>query len=371
MMTDTLIGYRTYRPTAIGMHAFSRSGRAWCMRADGGNARELASELAQEPDCWTDFVGWSPDGRYAIIGAGWESPENAAWEEAHATFRMMEGWRYDQYLLELATGALTNLTAVERVSPYNAGLFFWPNDPSRLGFQALIDVQMTPFSMRLDGTAKTDLTAGAREFTYGFSASPDGARIAYHKNYQLYLANADGSDARRVDTGNPFNFCPTWSPDGAWVLFVSGEHYDCHPHIVDCAGTGLRKLAERRGYRGVVELLDTHAFHSESSDIPVWSVDGRKVYFTAQFGDSVELMCVSLAGREERLTRSAPGVHHYHPKPSPDGTRLLFSARRDGTRQLYVARADGTEARALTTLPPEWAAVHASWQPITPESAGA
>jgi hypothetical protein len=31
----------------------------------------------------------------------------------------------------------------------------------------------------------------------------------YHKNYQVYLANADGGSAIRVKTGKPFNFVPT------------------------------------------------------------------------------------------------------------------------------------------------------------------
>lgn len=363
MSVDCAIGFRVYRATAENMHAFITSSRAWCMRADGGAMRELAPELARDPHCWTDFTGWSTDGRYAVIGAGWESSENAEWETAHAAFRMTEGWRYDQYLLDMTTGNLCNVTAVDRVSPYNAGLFFWPGNPACLGFQALIDGQMTPYRMRMDGSGKTDLSTGDRAFSYGFTASPDGRRIAYHKAYQLMLANADGSDVRWIDTGHPFNFCPVWSPDGKWVLFVSGEHYDCHPHVIAVDGTGLRKLADRRGYRGVVELLDVPAFHSESSDIPAWSPDGAWVYYTAAFGDAIELMRVNPDGMEERLTDSPPGTCHYHPKPSPDGVYLLYNVRRDGARQLYVAHADGTDARAVTALPPEYGAVHASWRP--------
>src|SRR5207253_11458661 len=143
-----------------------------------------------------------------------------------------EGWRLDQYLVDLATGKLTNLTAVERVSEYNSGLFYWPNNPKKLGFQALIAGNSHPYSMDLDGRNKKNLTKESSEFAYGFSASPDGQRISYHKSYQVYLADADGSNAQRVQTGQPFNFVPQWSPDGQWLLFVAGEHYDCHPYVV-------------------------------------------------------------------------------------------------------------------------------------------
>ena len=42
----------------------------------------------------------------------------------------------------------------------------------------------------------------------------------------LFLADADGSNARQVKTGLRFHLMPSWSPDGAGVHFVAGEHYD-------------------------------------------------------------------------------------------------------------------------------------------------
>ena len=163
-------------------------------------------------------------------------------------------------------------------------MFFWPGDPTKFGFQALIDGDSHPFRMDRDGKNKRDLTKDSKEFAYGFSASPDGKRIAYHKSYQVYVADADGSNAKRIETGQPFNFAPQWSPDGAWLLFLAGEHYDCHPHVARADGSGLKKLASRGGYKGVVEFLDVPDFHGGSSDLPVWSADGRSVFYTARVG---------------------------------------------------------------------------------------
>src|SRR5262249_35598031 len=158
-------------------------------------------------------------GQIAIIGRGWESAENGQWEEQHETFRFTaEGYLYDMSLVDPASGKATNITAVERVSFYNTGLFCWPGDKSKLGFQALIEGNSHPFRMNRDGTHKRDLTKDSKEFAYGFNASPDGKRIAYHKSYQVFLADADGRNARRLDTGQPFNFVPQWSPDGTSVL---------------------------------------------------------------------------------------------------------------------------------------------------------
>ena len=348
-----------------GRHANVRTMRAVLVNADGSGRRLVAEELASEPDAWTQFAGWSPDGEQAIVGRGWQDPENARWEEEHKTFRFTkEGWLLDSYLVDLATGKVTNVTAVERVSFYNGGLFFWPSDPTKLGFTALIEGNSHPFRMDRDGRNKVDLTKDSKEFAYGFSSSRDGKRIAYHKSYQVCLADADGSNAVHVQTGQPFNFAPTWSPDGQWVLFLSGEHYNCHPHLARADGTGLKKLADRSGYRGVIEFLDVPDFHGGSSDTPIWSADGKLVFYTAQVGSSVELFQVTLDGQSERLTTSADGTLHYHPQPSPDGKWLLYGSKRDGIRQLFVMRLADRSQRRLTDLESGHAAMWAHWQPV-------
>ena len=109
--------------------------RAAVVDADGLTHRTIAGDLTDQPDAWTQFAGWSADGAIAIIARGWESPENAKWEEENKTFRhTKEGWLLDSYLVNLATGKAKNVTAVDRVSFYNGGLFFWPNDATKLGF---------------------------------------------------------------------------------------------------------------------------------------------------------------------------------------------------------------------------------------------
>jgi TolB protein len=360
------LGYTEFQTNLPGgRQANVRTMRAQLVRADGAGARSIGDKLVDGPDAWTQFAGWSPDGKIAIVGRGWESPANARWEEEHKTFRFeKDGWSLDSYLIDLARGTSFNVTGVDRVSFYNSGLFYWPNDPAKLGFTALIDGNSHPFRMDLDGRNKVDLTKGSNEFTYGFSSSRDGKHIAYHKSYQVYLADADGSNAHRIATGHPFNFAPTWSPDGQWVLFVSGEHYNCHPYIVRANGSGLRRLANRGGYRGMIAFLDVPDFHGGSSDIPVWSADGKQVYYTALVGQAVELFAISLDGKSERLTTSPPGTLHYHPQPSPDGNWLAFGAKRDGVRQLFVMNLANHHEQRLTNLQPGRAAMWVHWQPI-------
>ncbi|RLS37872.1 MAG: hypothetical protein DWH82_09510 [Planctomycetota bacterium] len=347
-----------------GRHANTRTMRAAVASIDGASQRLVAEELASKPDTSTQFAGWSPDGRKAIIVSAWQSPENAAWEEEHKTFRFNAETRLlDSWLVDVETGKKENPTALNRVSFYNTGLFYWPKDPERLGFTALINGNSHPFKMDLNGGNKVDLTSGKSGFTYGFSSSPDGKRVAYHKDYQVFVANADGSNPVLVKTGNPFNFAPAWSPDSQWVLFVSGEHYNCHPHVARADGTGLRKLADRGGHRGVTEFLDVPDFHNGSSDTPCWATDGKGVFFTARVGEAIELFRVGLEGAPEKLTSSLAGTWHYHPTPSPDGQWLAYGSRRGGVRQMVVRDLATGKETPVTRLTTGHGAMWPHWRP--------
>ncbi|MFO0921243.1 MAG: hypothetical protein U0905_02000 [Pirellulales bacterium] len=314
-----------------------RTMRAYVGRVDGSQASEVVPSVIQSEFEWTQFAGWSPHGAEAVVLHGWEDPVNAKWEEEHRQFRFdPEAWRLDILLVDRDAKRITNISEVERVSHYNSGLFFWPNDETRLGFTALIDGESHPFTMRRDGTKKSDLTKGKSGFSYGYSSSPDGRRIAFHQNYQIVIANQDGSEPRPVSTGDPFQFAPQWSPDSQSLLFLSGEHYHCHPYLWTSDGQRPRKLADRGAYAGTIDFLDVPDFHGGSSDVPVWSSSGKSIYFTTLMEGRVEMCESDLEGNINVLSRNHRGTHFYHPTPSKNGAYLLCGAKVDGIRQLVV-----------------------------------
>ncbi|MDA0834309.1 MAG: hypothetical protein O2955_05905 [Planctomycetota bacterium] len=336
--------------------------RAVVCRSDGSDRHLVGEHLADKPDAWTQFAGWSPDGRTAIIGRGWQDPENAKWEEEHKSFRMEPGkWSLDSYLLEIDSGMLTNVCAVDRVSHYNSVTY--SVDGKKLLMTSLVGGTSKPFLMDLDGHNKQDVSGGSNGFTYGFSASPQGNKISYHESYQVYIANSDGSEKMHIDTGNSFNFGPQWSADGEWVMFVSGEHYNCHPHVVRADGSGLKKIADRGGYTGVTEFLDVPDFHGGSSDLPVWSKTGNSIYFTAKVDENIELFHIAIDGEPIRLTHSSPGTTHYHPQSSPDGNWLIYGSKRKGIRQIVVRDLADQSETQITDLAVGHGAMWPHWQP--------
>lgn len=361
---NSIIGYTSMRnDDPRGQYYNWATRRAKLIDLAAGTERQIGEKLIDRDGAATQLADFSPDGRFAFVHQCWEDEANYLWEREHQTFRMTEGWLLDAIIVDLRTGATENVTAVQRVSDYNSSLFYWPGDATKLGFQALIDGISHPYVMDRDGRNKRNLTDGAEAFTYGFTAAPGGKRISYHKNYQVHIANADGSGAKHIDTGHVFQFCPLWSPDGKWLMFLDGEHYDCHPTLVAADGTGVRKLADRNGHGGVIEMLEHPDFHSASSDVPVWSPDSKWVYYTAKVEDALELMRVALDGKIEQLTRSPARSRNHHPAASPDGTRVLFSSNATGTNQLHVLELTSGKSRAVTSLPAGHIACHGHWCP--------
>ena len=58
-----VFGYTELRTNLPGgRHANVRTMRAVLVGADGTGRRVLAEHLTRDPDAWTQFAGWSPDG---------------------------------------------------------------------------------------------------------------------------------------------------------------------------------------------------------------------------------------------------------------------------------------------------------------------
>jgi hypothetical protein len=65
-------------------------------------------------------------------------PESSDGERAILLIGYTEGWLVDTCLLDMAMGTINNLTAIDRVSIYNTGLFFRP-DGAGYGFTPLMN----------------------------------------------------------------------------------------------------------------------------------------------------------------------------------------------------------------------------------------
>jgi TolB protein len=175
---------------------------------------------------------------------------------------------------------------------------------------------------------------------------------------QIYVMNADGSDARRLTDGSSgvVNRYPSFSPDGSRIAFIRdvdrrNDHALC---VVNVDGSGLQQISS-----SFVALGE-----------PAWSPDASKIAFVRGYdttaggfanitGCGSEIYVIDLAsGLETNLTQGAGGVD---PAWSPDGTHIAFSSFRDDNYEIYTMASDGSDVRRLTYT--GWAEAEPAWSP--------
>jgi serine/threonine protein kinase len=80
--------------------------------------------------------------------------------------------------------------------------------------------------------------------------SPDGASISYASGQDLFLAKADGTDARKLTALGYYAWNIQWSPDGEFLRFDSSDRTGVAPPTIWQAradGSGLHPLLPERG----------------------------------------------------------------------------------------------------------------------------
>src|SRR6266496_5302982 len=84
-------------------------------------------------------------------------------------------------------------------------------------------------------------------------------------DYDIYEANADGSDARRLTTNPEYDAEATLSPDGKTIVFTSLRDADLDIYTMSVDGSNLRRLTTTLGYDGG----------------PFFSPDGKQIVYRA------------------------------------------------------------------------------------------
>ncbi|MCW5581647.1 MAG: PD40 domain-containing protein, partial [Luteimonas sp.] len=211
--------------------------------------------------------------------------------------------------------------------------------------------------------------------------SPDGQWIAFVSDRSgadnLWIARADGSDARQVSFGadDTVLVSPAWSADGS-ALYVSRflwsvNDYELWRYALD-------------GTETLVVPAKSESGGEQSSLGAVESPDGRFLYLARRTGSedaagtpSWSIVRRDLADGSERTLLPEPGVPgrrpyagtFFRPALSPDGRLLAYATRHGGQTGLRL-RDLGTGDDRWLALPIEADQLHAqSWQDLVPRYA--
>ncbi len=195
---------------------------------------------------------------------------------------------YDIFIADLKGNITKQLTTTPG---YDAEATISPKG-DKIVFTSMRNGDIDIYTMDLDGGNVKQIT---RDLGYdgGACFSPDGKKIVWRasrpqtpeeiKEYkdlldqglvmpthmELFIANADGSDAHQVTHLGKANWAPAFTPDGKRIVFASDFEYErgfpFNMYLINLDGSGLERIS-----------------HDGSFDaFPMFSPDGKKFIFSS------------------------------------------------------------------------------------------
>ncbi len=262
-----------------------------------------------------------------------------------------------------------NKEGVETLLTSGEGQDFFFNftfDGEMVNFYTTRSGEFTPAQVKTDGS---DLQALSWVAAFGAMLahkdfdpawSPDGSQLAWTSlrgmNTSLMIANADGSDERKLTDSNDSDMRLAWSPDGTRIAFIAD--------------------IDNRGELWQVWLVDV----ATGEAIPftpgsvycyqvAWSLDGQQILVAIKGDEDIMtggfgLMLFEADGSDAHLL-GEDEVFEGDPTYSPDGSQVAYMSNKEGRWHIYVMNRDGSNVRRVTEgdgdhMFPAWRPVPAS-----------
>ncbi len=187
-----------------------------------------------------------------------------------------------------------------------------------------------------------------------------GYRWALYPSYDIFVANADGSDLKQITTTPGYDAEATLSPDGKKLVFTSTRNGDIDIYTMNVDGSHVKQLTHELGYDGG----------------PFYSRDGKWIVYRAYHPTTkqdideyqallkqnmihpttLELWVMKPDGSHKRQVTHLNAAS-FAPYFYPDGQRIIFSSNIDsegggmGNFELYSVKLDGSGLERITFSP--------------------
>lgn len=366
----------TTAPGWEGEPAISPDGQFLAYGADASGSMDiwLVDVAGRRPirvtdDPAADFApAWFPDGKFLAFASD-RSGRNGVWKVS-----MLGG---STFLLVPNARSPAISPDGNRIAFVRAG----PNGEDR--------IMVAP----LENTSQSTLVTGGGDGLWDHrdpAWSPDGTRICYGAQRNLWIVPSDGGHARMLTTDQEVDIEPAWSADGEYIYFSSYRQgttaalwrvsVNGGRPIRVTTGTGsesspsLSADSSRLAYSTVLEDYHLVVANLESGEQwtltqdcnrsqPAIAPDGNQLVFTSDCeGPSFDLWRQELkkgapVGRAERLTNQAGDASH--PSYSPDGGWIAYYQVLGTSRSIWTVPSVGGLPNQVTDgssqdIQPSW-----------------
>ncbi len=171
----------------------------------------------------------------------------------------------------------------------------------------------------------------------------DSAWLAYtpKSDLELHRVRRDGGHPRRLTANHAYNYAPTWSPDGRWLLFSSNADGDRDVYRVNIMGGELRQITGE-GRDGQTEEDVQYSPDGQWVTVrlwPYWAGYPARFEIFVMRPDGTQAIPLTGLSSDSVIVNSA--------KWSPDGRRLAVNVELPDHAgfAVYLVEADGSNLR--------------------------
>ena len=310
---------------------------------------------------------WSPDGRYIA-------------------FRRRGNGKDGFYIIPALGGPERKLLTSKDGSSDDSNLDWSPDGKYLVYGDRRTDQETeTLFLIAVDNPEdKRPLTTFVGQiYDYDPHFSPDGQTVAFVRFLDvrdIFLVRTAGGEPKRLTFDDTFIYGLDWTPDGAYIVFLSvrlggtprlwkvlasggqPEPLSMPPGVVEepsLSRDGRRLAYTQREWNENIwryELPRTTGQSAPPTKLiastgmnsdPQYSPDGKRIAFQSSRSGSLEIWVCDSDGSNPRQLTFFEGPYVGYPRWSPDGSEIVLSAPAEGPA--YIVSAEGGRPRGLTT----------------------